>query len=270
MVQKKDKTYTLTIGNNHTHTLSLSTANYEELITNRTLTKATSETESHTHNVTIQCVEITDIQKFVFKGIIKYNADNGGFWYIQDKHTGVRYSSSTALPTIFQNNGLVTKVRCTIDPTSAKINGYIAIVIISLNHHVEITGNMKYSTSNNGYWYIQDNNSNNYIPINGLPSQYLHEDLTIKVFGYLESNLSVPQAGIPIKIIHIHSELTFTGTIKYNTLEGGFWYIDDNNSIENYIPINIDSTFKTADLVVDVVAKLRSDLSSTIMFGKLN
>ncbi|MGQ9706430.1 MAG: hypothetical protein ACUVWP_05435 [bacterium] len=62
--------------------------------------------------------------------------------------------------------------------------------------------------------------------------------------------------------------ITFTGTIIYNPIEGGFYGItsDDGN---NYEPINLDDKFKVEGLKVKVKAIQKTDWVSISMWGTI-
>jgi len=59
-----------------------------------------------------------------------------------------------------------------------------------------------------------------------------------------------------------------TGTIKYLSMEGGFYGIsgDDN---KNYDPINLPKEFQKDGLRIRFKAKIRSDMASYHMWGML-
>ena len=59
-----------------------------------------------------------------------------------------------------------------------------------------------------------------------------------------------------------------TGTIVWLNLEGGFWGIIGDDG-EHYDPINLDSEFQCEDLRVYFEAKIRTDLGSFHMWGKM-
>ena len=59
-----------------------------------------------------------------------------------------------------------------------------------------------------------------------------------------------------------------TGTIVWSNLEGGFWGIIGGDG-EHYDPINLDSEFQCDDLHVYFEAKIRADLLSFHMWGKI-
>jgi inhibitor of cysteine peptidase len=62
--------------------------------------------------------------------------------------------------------------------------------------------------------------------------------------------------------------VTGTGTIVWLDLEGGFWGIIGDDG-EHYDPINLDSDFQDEDLRVYFEAKIRTDLGSFHMWGKI-
>jgi len=59
-----------------------------------------------------------------------------------------------------------------------------------------------------------------------------------------------------------------TGTIVWLNLEGGFWGIIGDDG-EHYDPINLNSEFRCEDLRVHFEAKIRTDLVSFHMWGKI-
>ena len=59
-----------------------------------------------------------------------------------------------------------------------------------------------------------------------------------------------------------------TGTIALLDFEGGFWGIVGDDG-EHYDPINLDSEFQRKDLRVYFEAKIRTDLGSFHMWGKI-
>ncbi len=62
--------------------------------------------------------------------------------------------------------------------------------------------------------------------------------------------------------------VTGTGTIIWLDLEGGFWGIIGDDG-EHYDPINLDPDFQDEDLRVYFEAKIRTDLASFHMWGKI-
>lgn len=63
-------------------------------------------------------------------------------------------------------------------------------------------------------------------------------------------------------------DVTGTGTVVYLNFEGGFWGIigDDEG---HYDPVNLDPKFKVKGLRVYFKAKIRHDLFSFHMWGKI-
>jgi len=59
-----------------------------------------------------------------------------------------------------------------------------------------------------------------------------------------------------------------TGAIVWLNFEGGFWGIIGDDG-EHYDPINLDSEFQSEDLRVYFEAKIRTDLVSFHMWGKI-
>jgi len=59
-----------------------------------------------------------------------------------------------------------------------------------------------------------------------------------------------------------------TGTIVWLDFEGGFWGIVGDDG-EGYDPINLGSEFQHEDLRVYFEAKIRTDLGSFHMWGKI-
>jgi len=59
-----------------------------------------------------------------------------------------------------------------------------------------------------------------------------------------------------------------TGTIVWLNFEGGFWGIIGDDG-EHYDPINLNSEFQCEDLRVYFEAKIRTDLVSFHMWGKI-
>ena len=60
--------------------------------------------------------------------------------------------------------------------------------------------------------------------------------------------------------------LTFTGTITYQRLEGGFWGIISDEG-EKYDPLNLPADFRQDGLRVRVVALPKKDMVSIRMWG---
>lgn len=60
----------------------------------------------------------------------------------------------------------------------------------------------------------------------------------------------------------------FTGTVRWQTIEGGFWGLvaDDGHQYE---PINLPRSLQRDGLRVRVRAKIRSDMASIRMFGEI-
>ena len=63
-------------------------------------------------------------------------------------------------------------------------------------------------------------------------------------------------------------DVTGTGTVVYLTFEGGFWGIIGDDG-EHYDPANLDPEFKVKGLRVYFEAKIRHDLVSFHMWGKI-
>ena len=59
-----------------------------------------------------------------------------------------------------------------------------------------------------------------------------------------------------------------TGTIVWLNFEGGFWGIIGDDG-EHYDPINLNIEFRCEDLRVYFEAKIRTDLGSFHMWGKI-
>lgn len=64
-----------------------------------------------------------------------------------------------------------------------------------------------------------------------------------------------------------HSNMQ-TGTVKYIGLEGGFYGIYGDDSL-HYDPINLPKEFQKDSLRIRFEAKIRSDLASYHMWGKI-
>lgn len=65
-----------------------------------------------------------------------------------------------------------------------------------------------------------------------------------------------------------HRSLSFTGTVQYSELEGGFYAIKGDDGIV-YDPINLASEFRVPGLRVQVEALLREDLAGIHMVGPI-
>ena len=59
-----------------------------------------------------------------------------------------------------------------------------------------------------------------------------------------------------------------TGTIRYDTLEGGFWVIVGDDHVL-YDPIDLHQSYRTQGLRVRFEAKLRNDMVSAHMAGPI-
>ena len=62
--------------------------------------------------------------------------------------------------------------------------------------------------------------------------------------------------------------VTFTGTITYQQLEGGFWGIIGKEG-EKYNPVNLPADFKKEGLRVRVIALPKKDMVSIRMWGTI-
>jgi hypothetical protein len=60
--------------------------------------------------------------------------------------------------------------------------------------------------------------------------------------------------------------ISFTGTVSYQTLEGGFFAIAADDG-ENYDPTNLPEALAVDGLRVTVTAQIRDDLTSFHMYG---
>jgi len=63
-------------------------------------------------------------------------------------------------------------------------------------------------------------------------------------------------------------DVTGTGTVVYLTFEGGFWGIVGDDG-EHYDPVNLDPEFRVKGLRVYLEVKIRHDLVSFHMWGKI-
>lgn len=63
-------------------------------------------------------------------------------------------------------------------------------------------------------------------------------------------------------------DVTGAGTVVYLTFEGGFWGIVGDDG-EHYDPVNLDSEFRVNGLRVYFEVKIRRDLVSFHMWGKI-
>jgi inhibitor of cysteine peptidase len=59
-----------------------------------------------------------------------------------------------------------------------------------------------------------------------------------------------------------------TGTVKFVDLEGGFYGIVGDDG-QNYDPMNLDQTYQEDGLRVRFQAKIRQDMASIHMWGKI-
>jgi hypothetical protein len=59
-----------------------------------------------------------------------------------------------------------------------------------------------------------------------------------------------------------------TGTVKYVNLEGGFYGIVGDDG-QQYDPMNLDQTYQKDGLRVHFQAKIRQDIASIHMWGKI-
>lgn len=59
-----------------------------------------------------------------------------------------------------------------------------------------------------------------------------------------------------------------SGTVQYQTLEGGFWAIRGDDG-RNYDPTNLSPAFQRENLRVSMVARVRDDLVSIHMWGHI-
>jgi len=62
--------------------------------------------------------------------------------------------------------------------------------------------------------------------------------------------------------------LEFTGTVRWQTLESGFYAIDADNG-QKYEPINLPSVCQVNGLRVHVTARERDDMASINMYGTI-
>jgi len=62
--------------------------------------------------------------------------------------------------------------------------------------------------------------------------------------------------------------LAFTGTVKWQTIESGFYAIDADDGTK-YEPINLSSEYRVNGLRVRVSAKKRDDMASINMYGTI-
>ncbi len=73
---------------------------------------------------------------------------------------------------------------------------------------------------------------------------------------------------VPPPLENKSSEINGTGTVRFNSIEGGFYGIVGDNG-ENYDPINLGKEFQVDGLRVRFEAKKRDDLASFHMWGTL-
>ena len=62
--------------------------------------------------------------------------------------------------------------------------------------------------------------------------------------------------------------LAFTGTVKWQPLESGFYAIDADDG-QKYEPINLPSEYQVKGMRVRVTAKERNDMASINMYGTI-
>ncbi len=65
-----------------------------------------------------------------------------------------------------------------------------------------------------------------------------------------------------------NANLAFMGTVKWQTIESGFYAIDADDG-NKYEPINLPSEYRVNDLRVRVTAKKRDDMASINMYGAI-
>jgi heat shock protein HslJ len=65
-----------------------------------------------------------------------------------------------------------------------------------------------------------------------------------------------------------NDHMAFTGTVKWQTLESGFYAIDADDG-KKYEPINLPSEYRVNGLRVRVTAKERDDMASINMYGTI-
>ena len=63
-------------------------------------------------------------------------------------------------------------------------------------------------------------------------------------------------------------EFTLIGKVVYVPLEGGFYGIEERDSGNKYLPLNLPETFQKADIEVQVQAKKVKDISGIHMWGE--
>lgn len=64
------------------------------------------------------------------------------------------------------------------------------------------------------------------------------------------------------------AEFTLIGKVVYISLEGGFYGIEERDSGNKYLPLNLPETFQKAGIEVQVQAKRVKDISGIHMWGE--
>ena len=88
----------------------------------------------------------------------------------------------------------------------------------------------------------------------------------MQIFFFCLLLLTIQACHYEEKVVRNPDWVTFTGTINYQQLEGGFWGIISKEG-EKYDPVNLPADFKREGLRVRVVALLKKDVVSTRMWG---
>jgi hypothetical protein len=133
------------------------------------------------------------------------------------------------------------------------------------------TGTVTYVDLEGGFFAITADSGENYDPIN-LPADCAIDGLRVWVSAQVGADqASIHMYGTRIRVLEIRpspATLTFTGTVTYVDLEGGFFALAADSG-ENYDPINLPADCAIDGLRVWVSAEACADQASIHMYGTL-
>jgi len=128
------------------------------------------------------------------------------------------------------------------------------------------TGTVKYVDLEGGFYGIVGDDSQQYEPMN-LDQTYQKDGLLVHFQARIRQDIaSIHMWGTIVEITSI--ETSRTGTVEFVELEGGFYGIVGDDG-KRYDPINLDPAYQKDGLRVSFQAKIRQDMASIHMWGKI-
>jgi hypothetical protein len=130
-------------------------------------------------------------------------------------------------------------------------------------------GTVRYINLEGGFYGIIADNGRHFDPLN-LPEMYRVDGLRCEFSGHIVDRHDTHMWGMDIDLTVFEPRDTIINQqaiVRYNSLEGGFYYLDLVGSPVNLLPLNLPATYQTNGLRV-TVSGYQVNVANPMMFGQ--